>query len=91
MVISPQFDEAIEFSEGLARVKIDGKYGFIDKKGIVRINPRFNSATPFRVGWHLHGYTTTRDTSTGLVSLFVGGRLTDETLRSHNCLAAHYN
>jgi hypothetical protein len=34
----PQFDEAIEFSEGLAR----------NRKGVLRIRPRFNSVTPFR-------------------------------------------
>ena len=31
MVIPPQFDEAMNFSEGLAAVKISGKWGFIDK------------------------------------------------------------
>lgn len=47
MVISAQFDEAIEFSEGLARVKIEGKYGFIDRKAVVRISPRLDRATHF--------------------------------------------
>jgi hypothetical protein len=44
----PQFDEAIEFSEGLARIRIERGYGFIDRKGVLRIRPRFNSVTPFR-------------------------------------------
>jgi len=33
IVIKPQFDEARDFSEGLARVTIDGKFGYIDKTG----------------------------------------------------------
>lgn len=36
---------AIEgFSEGLARVDIDGKYGYIDNKGKIVIEPRFEDA-----------------------------------------------
>lgn len=33
VVINAKFDEANEFAEGLAGVKIDGLYGFIDKSG----------------------------------------------------------
>ena len=33
MAIQPQFDEATDFSEGLAAVKIGGKWGFVDKSG----------------------------------------------------------
>ncbi|MBR6250567.1 MAG: WG repeat-containing protein, partial [Bacteroidales bacterium] len=42
VVISPQFDGAESFSEGLARVKVDGKCGFIDKKGTIVITPQFD-------------------------------------------------
>jgi hypothetical protein len=38
------------FKEGLASVKIDGKYGFIDKTGKIVINPQFNEAQGFHEG-----------------------------------------
>ena len=47
-VINPQFDNAGEFSEGLAPVEIGGKYGFIDTKGQYVINPQFDNAGEFR-------------------------------------------
>ena len=54
MVISPQFDEATNFSEGLARVKIGdekrGTWGFIDKEGKMIIKPRFFEAKEFHDG-----------------------------------------
>ena len=50
MVISPQFDGAESFSEGLALVKVDGKRGFIDKKGTIVITPQFESALDFKDG-----------------------------------------
>jgi hypothetical protein len=41
IVIPPRFEEAEKFSEGRARVKIDGRYGFIDNQGEVVIRPQF--------------------------------------------------
>jgi len=41
IVIKPQFDEAVDFSEGLARVKIGDKWGFIDEMGKIVIEPQF--------------------------------------------------
>jgi hypothetical protein len=38
------------FTEGMALVKIKGKYGFIDKNGKIVINPIYENAQPFREG-----------------------------------------
>ena len=35
----PQFEEVFDFSEGFGNVKKDGKWGYIDKKGKVVIEP----------------------------------------------------
>jgi len=47
MVISPQFESASFFSEGLASASTGGKTGFIDKTGKYVINPQFDSASFF--------------------------------------------
>jgi len=48
MVVIPcSFDEAHKFSEGLAKVKINGKYGFINKNGVVVIQCFFDNADSF--------------------------------------------
>ena len=53
MVINPQFDMALNFSEGLACVGVDEKtrkHGFIDKQGRMVINPQFDWADSFSEG-----------------------------------------
>ena len=55
MVINPQFDMALDFSEGLACVGVGSdektrKYGFIDKQGRMVINPQFDMALNFSEG-----------------------------------------
>jgi len=50
IVITPQFDEAVGFHEGLAAVGVGGKYGFIDRTGRIVINPVFDSTMPFDGG-----------------------------------------
>ena len=50
IVINPQFDNALLFSEGLAAASIGDKWGFIDKTGSVVINPQFEDAYPFSEG-----------------------------------------
>lgn len=45
-----KFEEAGPFSEGLAAVKIDGTWGFIDQSGAMVIAPRFELAGSFSSG-----------------------------------------
>ena len=50
MVIPPQYNEAMKFSEGLAAVKINEKWGYIDERGAVVIPPKFAGAWFFSDG-----------------------------------------
>jgi WG containing repeat len=50
MVISAQYSEAFDFSEGLAAVKIGEQWGYIDESGAVVIPPRFAGAWHFSDG-----------------------------------------
>jgi hypothetical protein len=47
IVIPPKFQAALPFTQGLAAVKVDGKYGFIDTHGTFTILPRFTNAKWF--------------------------------------------
>lgn len=49
-LISPQFDAAIGFSEGLASVQLGTKWGYINTKGVVAITPQFDEARAFQYG-----------------------------------------
>ena len=48
--ISPTFDEALPFSDGLAAVQVGGKWGFVDAAGQQVIQPQFTAAFYFRGG-----------------------------------------
>lgn len=50
VVIQPQFEQADSFSEGLARVKIGDKWGYIDKTGKLAIPAQLNEAEAFSEG-----------------------------------------
>lgn len=50
VVIKPQFEDAYNFSEGLARVGVQHKYGFIDMNGKVVIEPVFDDVGDFAEG-----------------------------------------
>ena len=41
-----------EYSDGFARVKDikNGKWGYIDHKGVIRVNPKYDTATDFQAG-----------------------------------------
>ena len=50
-IINSQFEEAYNFSEGLALFRsTDGKYGFIDEEGKYVINPIYKDANSFSEG-----------------------------------------
>jgi hypothetical protein len=44
-LITPWFDGAWEFQEGIAQVRVDGKFGFIDTTGKMVIEPYFSHAS----------------------------------------------
>ncbi len=50
LTIPVSFEEADNFSEGLAVVKTNGKYGYINKAGTLTIAARFDDALPFHEG-----------------------------------------
>jgi hypothetical protein len=50
MVIQPQFTYGGNFVNGLARVKVDGKMGFINKKGVLVVPAIYDSAFNFYQG-----------------------------------------
>lgn len=47
VVSEPQFDRAGIFLEGLARVQIGDKWGYINHKGEIVIKPQFDDARSF--------------------------------------------
>ena len=53
--VQRQYDEAERFSEGLAPVKMDGKWGFIDKNGVMIIQPKYDYVAGFSNGLSLVG------------------------------------
>jgi len=48
IVINPLFDEAGEFKDGLALVKVDGDLGFIDTQGKTVVEPEWEELHPFK-------------------------------------------
>jgi WG containing repeat len=52
MIIPPQYDVAYGFSEGLARIRVGDKWGYIDKTGQMAIPPQYEYTSGFydRVG-----------------------------------------
>ncbi|MCF6319544.1 MAG: WG repeat-containing protein, partial [Proteobacteria bacterium] len=54
-IIEPRFENAGGFSEGLAAVRVDGNYGYIDLSGQVAIRPQFTHAGLFDQGLAVAG------------------------------------
>jgi hypothetical protein len=50
IAIKPQFEDAKDFSEGVAFVKLGEKWGMINKEGKIIINPRFDDVASFSEG-----------------------------------------
>ena len=50
LVIKAQFDNAGEFNNGLAQVKLKDKWGCIDRTGAFVIKPQFDNMLPFEEG-----------------------------------------
>jgi len=50
MAVKANYDYASEFSEGLARVGKNGKYGFVDEKGKVVVPIKYVAASNFNYG-----------------------------------------
>jgi hypothetical protein len=50
VVIEPVFEEAAQFSEGLARVRQGGVWGFVLPSGTMAVAPRFVQAADFSAG-----------------------------------------
>jgi len=46
-----RFDDCMEFSGGYAPVKINGKWGFIDRAGRLVVEPTYDAAFPLRSGY----------------------------------------
>lgn len=49
-VVEPKFEIAEDFNEGLARIKLNGKWGFIDKEGTMIVKPVYDSVMNFSDG-----------------------------------------
>jgi len=72
VVVQPQFDRALEFSEGLGAVQVGGKWGkwgFIDETGRMVIQPRFHEVQPFADGMAMI-LTEDQETSRGRGPLY---------------------
>ena len=50
-MIEPKFDELRTFYKGIASFRLNGKYGFVNKKGEIIIAPGFDYASSFENGY----------------------------------------
>lgn len=59
------YQDAREFNEELAPVKVGGKYGYINKDNVMVIPPQFNNAYPF---YHGFGIVELEDNISGFIN-----------------------
>lgn len=69
-IINPQFDYAGHFVENLAIVKVNGKYGFINREGTFIVKPQYTSVRDFKNGLALIGNVYRDKTIWGFVDNF---------------------
>jgi hypothetical protein len=50
VVVTPKYDLAWEFREGMSAVKVDSLYGFVNVQGVEAISPSFQLAWMFSDG-----------------------------------------
>lgn len=65
--IKPRFDQAIRFKNGFARVRKDGKWGYIDKTGKLVIPCQFEYADDFYDGIAFVGNSSAGDGKVGVI------------------------
>ena len=58
--ITGPFAHAYSFSAGLAAVAVDGKYGYVDRRGQLKIQPQFDEADEFSGGLAVVGFADRR-------------------------------
>lgn len=92
LVIDYKFDDAGQFTEGLAYVGSLGKYGFIDTTGTVRIPFFFDYVYPFSEGRSVVGRLDSSNSIIWGMADVIGNRVVDFTLQDlrdlHEGLAA---
>ena len=55
LTVNPQFDDAEQFNDGYAAVRMNDKWGYIDHAGKLAITPQYDFADPFSDGLALTG------------------------------------
>ncbi len=50
IIVTPRYDMAWDFIQGMSIVKLDGKYGYVNESGVEVIKPRFDGALAFSDG-----------------------------------------
>ena len=72
-VITPTYEAAREFTEGVAPVKIGGLWGYVDRSGKVVFPPTYDRAYSFREGFA----TTRKGDLRGFLQIRSGGQITN--------------
>jgi hypothetical protein len=67
IAIQPQYERAMQFSEGLAAAKLNGKYGYIDTLGNFVIEPIFQGSEHFKDGFAKVWVKEKQSTKSGVI------------------------